>query len=88
MARKSRKTRHDTKLDLFDDFDDFDDFDEELDLEKMSRDVLNEEWGDYFDRSQRGSARRKIERRHEMKKLYSELNDWEEFGESESWASP
>ena len=88
MARKNRKGRHDTKLDLFDDFDDFEDFDDNLDLERMTRDFLGDEWGSRFDRNDRGTARRKIERRQEMRRLYSELNDWEEFGESENWVSP
>lgn len=86
MARKSRKKQTE-KFDLFEDFDDFD-FDEDLDLERLSRDLKSEEWGDFDDRGPRGSTRRKIERRQELKRLYSELNDWEEFGDTEHWASP
>jgi hypothetical protein len=85
MARKNRK-KPTEKYDLFDDFDDFS-FDEDLDLERLSRNLKNEEWGDPYDRSPRGSSRRQIERRQELKRLYSELNDWEEFGETEHWAS-
>ena len=85
MARKSRK-KPTEKFDLFDDFDDFD-LDEDLDLERLSRNLKSEEWGDPYESSPRGSSRRQIERRQELKRLYSELNDWEEFGETERWSS-
>jgi hypothetical protein len=86
MVRKSQKNQTE-KFDLFNDFDDFD-FDEDPGLERFSRDLKGEEWGDYHDRGRRGSTRRQIERRQELKRLYSELNDWEEFGETEHWALP
>jgi hypothetical protein len=84
MAKKSGKHHREFE---FDDLDEFDDFDEELDLNDASRGFQGSDWedDDGDDKRGRGSARRKIERRREMKKLYSELNDWEEFGLSDDW---
>lgn len=83
MGKKSGKHHRDF---AYDDFDDFEDFDDNLDLNDVSRGLRDSDWDDDVDdKRSRGSARRKIERRREMKKLYSELNDWEEFGLSEDW---
>jgi hypothetical protein len=83
MGKKSGKLRRDFELDALEDFDDFDD---ELDLTTGTRGFDDSEWDDDpGEKRGRGTARRKIERRREMKRLYSELNDWEEFGLSEDW---
>jgi len=83
MGKKNGKNHRDFDLD---DVDDFDDFDEDLDLAEVTRGFQGSDWDDDLgDKRGRGNARRKIERRREMKKLYSELNDWEEFGLSDDW---
>ncbi|MEJ2384363.1 MAG: hypothetical protein P8Y54_08175 [Xanthomonadales bacterium] len=83
MGKKSGKHLRDFELDALDDFDDFDDG---IDLAAVARGFPDSEWEDDLDEKRgRGTARRKIERRREMKKLYSELNDWEEFGLSDDW---
>jgi len=84
MGKKSGKHARDFDLD---DVADFDDFDEDLDLAEVTRGFQGSEWDDegFDDKRGRGNARRKIERRRDMKKLYSELNDWEEFGLSDDW---
>lgn len=84
MARKARKLTREFKFDPYDDFDDI--YDDDFDAKVLTRDSHSTEWSkdDHSDWNGHGSARRKIERRNEMKKLYSELNDWEEYGESDS----
>ncbi len=83
MGKKSRKHRRDLDWIPFDGFDDI--YDEELDIKDFSRDIYSTDLGDYSEKEDRSSTRRKIERRGDMKRLYSELNDWEEFGSHESW---
>jgi hypothetical protein len=82
MGKKSGKNPREFELDEIDDFDDLDD----LDVKGLSRDIYSAEWDDEYEEKQdRADARRKIERRRDMKRLYSELNDWEEFGLNEDW---
>ncbi len=83
MGKKSRKHHRDLNWIPFDGFDDI--YDEDMDIKDLSRDIYSTDWGGYSERVDRSSTRRKIERRSDMKKLYSELNDWEEFGSRESW---
>ena len=83
MGKKSGKHHREFE---FDDFDDFDDLEEDLDPIGPSRGFQDADWDDDpIEKRGRGSARRKIERRRDMKRLYSELNDWEEFGLSDDW---
>ena len=83
MGKRSGKQPREFDLDTYDDFDDFDD---DVDMKELSRDFYSSDWGDdYDDKQDRADARRKIERRREMKRLHSELNDWEEFGLGEDW---
>ena len=82
MAKKAHRQNREFK---FDPYDDFDDIDDDFDAKILKADFDDSDWEDASEWNYHGSARRKIERRNEMKKLYSELNDWEEFGESESW---
>ncbi len=83
MSKKSRQQKQKLRVVDIDEFDE--EFDEEFDLDDLSRDIYSTEWGDDVDSDQSFSARRKIERRKERQKLYSELNDWEEFGERDNW---
>lgn len=83
MGKRSGKGNQDFELDSYDDFDEFDG---DLDLKELSRDFYSTEWGDDFDEKRdRADARRRIERRREMKRLNSELNEWEEFGLGDDW---
>ena len=83
MARKLKKQDYDLDFDSFENMDD--DFEDDFDFKELSRDIYSTEWGDYAETEERSSSRRKIERRNDMKRLYSELNDWEEFGEQDNW---
>ncbi len=79
MAKKGGK--HQTDLDA-EFLDDIDELDGDIDL---SQEAYGADWEDFDEKRDRADARRKIERRREMKRLYSELNDWEEFGLSDEW---
>jgi hypothetical protein len=76
MAKKTQKTYRNISVEADDDFDDI--FDDEFNWDELSRDIYSTEWSGERDRDI--SARRKIERRRDMKRLYSQLDDWEEFG--------
>jgi hypothetical protein len=58
-------------------------FDDDLEFDDDSTDWMDDDgeawWAEEADES-RVSVRRKIERRREKQQLYSELNDWEQFG--------
>lgn len=88
MGKRTRKNNREFDDDPYDDFDDL--YDDDFNIKEFSKDIYSTEWGDDRPDRGRGNARRKIERRNEMKRLYSELNDWEEFGESENeiWYAP
>lgn len=80
MAKSKRKRRDISDFDSVDDFGHLDG--EEFDLEELSRDIYSTEWSDDVSLSgDRLTARRRIERRREMHKLYSELDEWDSFGD-------
>lgn len=84
MGRKAVKQYRELENDLYDDYDDL--YDDDDDLKGLVKDVRStRDWDDYFASVEKMSARRKIERRRDMKKLYSQLDDWEEFGENINW---
>jgi hypothetical protein len=71
----------------FDPFDEFEDgYEDELDVKALSKEMQGSDWDDdSFETEERFSARRKIERRNDMKKLYSQLDEWEQFGDRVDW---
>jgi hypothetical protein len=84
MAKKARKKYKELDFDPYDDVDDL--YDDELDVKELSKDIYSTEWGDdYFEPEERFSARRKIERRNDMRKLYSQLDEFEQFGDRGDW---
>jgi broad specificity phosphatase PhoE len=84
MAKKVRKKYKEMDFDPYDEFDES--FEEELDVKELSREIQSGEWDDYYEETEeRFSARRKIERRNDMKKLYSQLDEWEQFGDRVDW---
>lgn len=84
MAKKASKKYKELDFDPFEEFDEI--FDDELDVKELSRDYSSSKWGDDSDDDDdRFSARRRIERRNDMKKLYSQLDDWEQFGDRVDW---
>ena len=83
MAKKARKKYRELDFDPLDEFDDL--FDGDLEVKELSREFQHGAWDDYFETEERFSARRKIERRNDMKKLYSQLDEWEQFGDRVEW---
>ncbi|MGK2927673.1 MAG: hypothetical protein ACSLE2_18825 [Lysobacterales bacterium] len=83
MAKKARKKFKELDFDPYDEFDDV--FEEDIDVKDLSKDIPAGGWDDYFDTEDRFSARRRIERRNDMKKLYSQLDEWEQFGDRADW---
>jgi len=83
MAKRARKKYKELDFDPLDDFDGL--YGEDLDVKELSRDVQHGGWDEYADGEERFSARRKIERRNDMKKLYSQLDEWEQFGDRADW---
>jgi hypothetical protein len=84
MSKKSLAKRQKVDLDFEDDFDDL--YDDDFDLEEMSRDLDSDEWDDFdYDKREKTDARRRIERRRDVKRLYSELDEWEQFGARGDW---
>ena len=83
MAKRARKKYKELDFDPLDEFDEL--YDDEPDVRELSREVQAAGWGDYYETEERFSARRKIERRNDMKKLYSQLDEWEQFGDRADW---
>ena len=85
MGKKSRTQKRKSE-DIFENFDDLYDNDVDLDLDELSMDIHGMEPVDYYyEQATSGNVRRTIERRSDMRKLYSQLNDWDEYDERESW---
>lgn len=83
MAKKARKKFKELDFDPYDEFDDV--FDEDFDVKELSKDIPAGGWDEYSDTEERFSARRRIERRNDIKKLYSQLDEWEQFGNRADW---
>jgi len=81
MANKHGPKSKDFDSDSFDDYDDFEDeLDDDLDnIDHLSKDFYDTDWEDPNESDYRFSPRRKIERRKELKDLYSELDDGDEL---------
>jgi hypothetical protein len=83
MASRKRKFREKADFDPYGD-DDFT-YDEDLDISDVARDFYSVDSEYESDDEDRPTGRRRVERRRDMKKLYSELDEWEEFGENDDW---
>jgi hypothetical protein len=83
MAKKTGKKYQELDFDPYDQIDDL--YDGQLDIKELSKDAQGSGWDDYLEPEERFSARRKIERRNDMKKLYSQLDEWEQFGDRADW---
>jgi hypothetical protein len=79
MGKRARKNYRNVSIENEDDFDDL--FNDDFDANELSKDIYSTEWGD-DDQDSSVNARRKIERRKDIKKLYSQLDEWEEFGKN------
>ncbi len=83
MGSKTTKRNDKYSFDLYDDLDDF--YDDDADLKELTRGAGNTNWEEFFDTDAQMTARRNIERRRDYMKLRSELDEWEQFGDSAGW---
>ena len=84
MAKKARKKYKELDFEPFEEFADA--YEDDLDLKELSGSMQDSDWDDSLDDAEDSfSARRKIERRNDMKKLYSQLDEWEQFGDRVDW---
>ena len=83
MGSKAKKSHKKYSYDLYDDLDDF--YDDDADLRELARGANGTNWEDFFDTDAQMTARRNIERRRDYMKLRSELDEWEQFGDSTGW---
>ena len=83
MGSKAKKNVKKQEFDLFDDLDDF--YDDDLEFQDLNRRISGRQWEDIFDADVQMTARRQIERKRDFMKLRSDLDEWEQFGESASW---
>jgi len=79
MGSKRRNHRGKVNFELNDDFDDL--YDHEFDIRDVADAIYSADWNVSYDSQDDVTARRQIERRSDLKKLYSQLDEWEEFGE-------
>lgn len=69
--------------DLYDDYSEFDsDFD---DLSDLAADFYSTEWEDPSRPKRKLSARRRIERRNDLKDLLAEFGNWDDIDRSDEW---
>lgn len=83
MGKKSRKRTREMDFDAYDEWGGA--YDDDFDVNELANDIYSTEWRNGYESEERFTARRKIERRRDMKKLYSQLDDWEEFGSKTDW---
>ncbi|MGD8384608.1 MAG: hypothetical protein PVF89_04280 [Lysobacterales bacterium] len=85
MGKKSRKSVREFDADPYMDFDD-DELDEDLyDFSDLSKDFYSTEWDNPAGRPGRLSTRRRIERRNDLKELYSQFDEWDEIELGKEW---
>jgi len=84
MGSKNRLKATDFDADSFDDFED--EYGDDLgNLKELSKDFYSTDWEDPSESEYRFSTRRKIERRRDLKNLYSELDDGDELDFGNEW---
>lgn len=84
MGRKNRKKLKEFETDYYDGYEDeYDDvFD---DIGDLSKDFYSADWENPSESEHRISTRRKIERRNELKELYSQFDEWDDFDSNTRW---
>lgn len=86
--RKSKNNNFDSES--FDDFDYYDDFDDDFDtissdMRKVSKDFYSNDWKDPAGNERKFSTRRKIERRNDLKNLFSQFDDYDDIELGSDW---
>lgn len=85
MGSKHKRNTRDFESDSYDDYDVHDDFDDLEDLGYLSKDFYSTDWEDPSGPESRFSTRRKIERRNDLKKLYSQFDEFDDFELGNDW---
>ena len=81
---KHKKFESDSYSDPYDEYED--ELDDDLnDIGNLSRDFYSTDWENPSGSEKRFSTRRKIERRNDMKALYSQFDDWDEVDLGNEW---
>lgn len=81
MGRKHRSGLQEFDSDPYDGYED--ELDDDLDnLGNLSKDFYSTDWEDPSGSESRISTRRKIERRNDLKALYSQFDDWDDLDPS------
>ena len=84
MGRKRRPEIQDFDSDVYDDYED--DLDDGLDdIQELSKDFYSTDWEDPSGPERRISTRRRIERRNDLKALYSQFDDWDDLDLGSEW---
>ena len=84
MRRKRRSDLQEFDADPYDGYED--ELDDDLDnLGNLSKDFYSTDWEDPSGPESRFSTRRKIERRNDLKELYSQFDDWDDLDLSSEW---
>lgn len=83
MSKKGREKFRVYEIDPFSDDDDLDV--DDFDYEDLTREVHSVERDEIFEKEERFSTRRKIERRNDMKELYSQFDEWDESDSRNHW---
>lgn len=83
MGSRAKQGLDEYEIDLYDDSDDF--YDVDADLRGLARKINTEDWENFFGSDIQMTARRHIERKRDYMKLRSELDEWEQFGDSAGW---
>ena len=80
MGSKYKPKAWEDEQDPYDGYDVDDDmFDDLGNIKELSKSFYSDEWEDPSGSERRFSARRKIERRNDLKKLFSEFVDWDDI---------
>jgi len=84
MGRNHRSGEQEFDSDPYDGYEG--ELDDDLDnVGNLSKDFYSTDWEDPSGSESRFSTRRKIERRNDLKALYSQFDDWEELDLSSEW---
>ena len=84
MASKKRPKVRKFESDPYDEYDE--DFDDDMDdIGNLSKDFYSADWEDPASSDQRFSTRRKIERRNDLKALYSQFDEWDDVDLGNEW---
>ena len=84
MGKRSKWDFEEYDLDPYDNYDSESDSDLD-DISELARDFYSSEWEDPVGSNHRISARRKIERRNELRNLHAQFDDWDDPELENEW---